>query len=546
MKGVAYEFMKKALAYADASIRSISKSLPEGMLFEGISRCTPLEEYLTASKPRENKRTFDLAQSNIYMVKLHFTLHGEQLKPVYVYFPYVEIGGTLMISGALFHLTPVLSDKVISPGRDSVFIRLLKDKITIRRSTHTVVIDGARSNVAVIWGNIYKRKKDANKVPPTTNANTVVAHYLFAKYGILEAFRRYADTDFKFGTKDINEENYPPSDWVIISSCRLKPKTSKDHTYIPTPIKIAILRHKWNAKTNFLAVGLFYIIDHFPFAFKAEESYFNQHSIGLCRRLLGGILKSGSYGHDKLLAVADEHFKNLDRYLDSYIEIQLKEIGLVFESFYDLLFHIGLNFSQFTNDAEQRILSMYSKTLEVVYNVLFDITSAMTNATYNFEKMHNKNRLTAAIAYDTLSKFVTTGKIFKLNSGKNVAEPVAYSGDHYYFKLACSVTDQETIPNSGSSKSKKGPSKKAKKIVGEDQHFHPSMLTSGSVLFLQKGDPTPITHLNPFAEIDMETGTLIPTTKFAKELEDLEKKLKEEIAVRDNDAEDIFDVSIED
>jgi hypothetical protein len=163
----------------------------------------------------------------------------------------------------------------------------------------------------------------------------------------------------------------------------------------------------------------------------------------------------------------------------------------------------------------------------------------MTKATYNFEKMRNKNRLTPELAYDTLSKFVTTGKIFKLNSGKNVAEPVAYSGDHYYFKLACSVTDQETIPTSGAVK-------KGKKIVGEDQHFHPSMLTCGSVLFLQKGNPTPISHLNPFAEIDMETGTLVPTTKFGKELEALEQMLKVETDIRDQDAEDISDIEIGD
>jgi Fe2+ or Zn2+ uptake regulation protein len=198
--------------------------------------------------------------------------------------------------------------------------------------------------------------------------------------------------------------------------------------------------------------------------------------------------------------------------------MELQEIGLVFDTFYDLIFHVSVNFVEFTNDSEQRILSMFNKKLEVVYNTFFDITSALTRATYHFEKMQNKSRINATTAYEVLTKFITTGLIFKLNTGKNVASQVSYSGDHNYFKLACSVTDQETIPTGSASK-------KAKKSVGPDQHLHPSMVVCGSVLFLQKKNPTPISHLNPFVKIDMDTGTIVADKKFVPVLDKLYKSL---------------------
>lgn len=540
MIGVAYEFMKKALPYLDDSFRSISKSLPSCIKYVGIERCTPLEEYMVASKPRENKRSFDLAKSNTYMVKFMYvyvdpaTGVEEPIKPVYCYVVYADPGGTMMISGALYHLTPVLSDKVISPGRGSVFIRLLKDKITMRSGIHTVSIDNMLHNVSVIWGNIYKKTTDKVKVAITTNANTCVAHYLFAKYGIRAAFKKYANVDIIYGTSDIDTINYPKDEWVIIGSSRIKPKSCKDGLYEPTKIRLAIPRKQWTKQAYMLAIGFFYVVDHFPYAFKAEEMYFDDRSINLCKRLLASILKSGNYGHDKLIEIANEHYRNLDNYLDTHIRMELKEIGLVFETFYDLIFHVSVNFVEFTNDSEQRILSMFNKKLEVVYNTFFDITSALTKATYHFEKMQNKSRLNAATAYEILSKFITAGLIFKLNSGKNVVSQVGYSGDHYYFKLACSVTDQETIPTGSGTR-------KAKRAVGPDQHLHPSMVVCGSILFLQKKNPTPISHLNPYVKIDMDTGTIQPNKKFTPILDDLYKKLTVEEHAPVNNEIDLLD-----
>jgi hypothetical protein len=54
------------------------------------------------------------------------------------------------------------------------------------------------------------------------------------------------------------------------------------------------------------------------------------------------------------------------------------------------------------------------------------------------------------------------------------------------------------------------------------------MVVCGSVLFLQKKNPTPISHLNPFCCIDMDTGTIYPDKKFVPALDDLYKKLTKE------------------
>jgi hypothetical protein len=52
------------------------------------------------------------------------------------------------------------------------------------------------------------------------------------------------------------------------------------------------------------------------------------------------------------------------------------------------------------------------------------------------------------------------------------------------------------------------------------------MITSGSVLFLGKGDPSPTNRLNPFVKIDSKTGNFLENPELKKVLTDTERALK--------------------
>lgn len=507
MNGLATLYMKKSEEYIYKVFLSASKSFPPGLTFIGFERCTPEEEYAEITKVKNNKRIFDLARSDLYLVKYKFAYNGVPLPDRYIYLPYVNAGGILSLGGAQYHITPVLSDKVISPGFDSIFVRLLRDKIIFKRCYHTLIIDGTRETTHVIWSQIYRKPRENKKVPITTRSLTSVAHYLFAKYGFTETFAKYAGFVPTVGTDDITVEKYPKDNWIICESAYegsvMRPKTYIGEFYEPTKIKLAIPRDKWTPITKALVTGFYYVADHFPEIIRAN--YLDKKEEWMV--LLGHILFSGLYGKNKLYTNIQEHFVSLDDYVDTIVIEKLKENNHHIDNFYDLLSLILSNFNTMVLDSENSTLSMYGKSLEVLYYVLYDITAGIFKVNFKLSKLVLKKPLNETDITETFNKFMKMGAVFGLSSGKIITESVSYSGDHLYPKITSKITEQESLPGGTRGKSKR-------LMVGEDKHVDISMVEAGSILFLSKSNPTPTNHINPFVILDLATGTILPNPKF--------------------------------
>ena len=523
MEGLATLYMKHCEEYIDRVFRSVSGSFPEGLRYESYERCTPYEEFEEITKNRNNKRMYDLAKSDIYLVKYKFTYFGESIGDRYVYLPFVNDGGILRIGGAKYHITPILSDKVISPGFDSVFVRLLRNKMIFKRCYHTVVFDGRRETMNVIWSQIYKKPKDKKKVAITTKANTCIMHYLFAKYGFTKTFEKYCGFVPTVGLAEINDTVYPVDDWVICESSQANPKTYIGEYYVPTEIRLAIPRAQWNAKVKSFVSGFFYVVDHFPNRFKPE--YLD--STNLWMILLGHIVFSGNYGENKLYDNIDKHFDSVDDYVDNIVIEKLKEGGYDVKNFYDLLALIIDIFNNFKMDTENSNLNVYGKSLEVLYYVLYDITERIFKVNFKLSKLASKKKslsgdgqkLTIGDIQKAFSMNKLMGAIFKLSSGKIIAESVSYSGDHKYPKITSKITEQESTQGSRRGKSKR-------LALGPDKHLETSMIEAGSILFLSKSNPTPLNKINPYIKIDLATGTIIPNPQFKDLLETTQRMLK--------------------
>lgn len=504
MEGLAMTYMPKAEEYIDRVFKSASRSFPQGLAYVGYERCTPEEEYAEITKVKNNKRIFDLAKSDLYLVKYKFTFNDKPIPDRYIYLPYVNDAGVFSLGGAMFHITPVLSDKVISPGFDSIFVRLLRDKIIFKRCTHSMVIDNVRETTLVIWSQIYRKPRDNKKVPATTRALTSVAHYLFAKYGFTETFRKYAGFVPVVGEGDITPENYPESDWVICESSQVKPKSFMGDFYQPTRLQLAIPRNMWNQSTKSLVAGFFYVVDHFP----DRLGIASLDSQTRWMILLGHIVFSGLFGENKLYTNILEHFMSLDDYVDTIVIEKLKENNYNIDNFYDLLSLILSNFNNMILDNGHSALSMYGKSLEVLYYALYDITAGIFKVNFRLSKLAGKKTLTEKDVVETFNKNMKMGAVFGLSSGKIITESVSYSGDHKYPKITAKITEQESLPGATRGRSKR-------LVVGEDKHVDISMVEAGSILFLSKSNPTPTNHVNPFVNLDLATGTILPNPKFA-------------------------------
>lgn len=511
MEGMAVSAMKHAEEYLDAALRSISASFPPSVRYIGYKRCTPQEEYEETTRSRNSThRTYNIAQSTIYLVKYFFEFLDpatNQVVPItrYMYLPYVLKGGIIMLGGTLYHLIPVLSDKVFTPFKTSIFVRLTMDRNTIERLSHTVFVNDRREVRYVAWATIYRNKADRQKAKEKhsllANAETALTHYLFARYGFVETFRRYAGIIPEVGGPELMKRA-KSEEWVVYHSAgtALEQKARSGNRHA-TLIHLAVRQKDVSPELDALIIGFFYILDHFPDRFKPTIDSLEDRASWVI--LIGKIVFGEQYGENKLYKDISEHLENLNSFLDSITRDKLLELGVKLENYYDLLNYLQVNFNNILLSAENNRLCVYGKNYEVLHYVLFDIFSGFTKVGFELNKIANRRPLTRRDIFDALTSYFRMGTVFDLASGKIVTEAVSYSGDHLYPKITAVATEQENRSGSNHGKSEHV-------IVGPQHRLDLSMITTGSILNFPKSNPAPIARTNPWASIDPITGTVLP------------------------------------
>lgn len=511
MEGLAVSSMECLEEWLDRQIKSNCIGMPPCIEYRGLERCTSQEEYVEITRERNTRRSFDLADSSIYLVRIRLFFtdeHGKEhdvSRPLQL--PYVDRGGLMMIAGTRYHVVPVLSDKIFTPDHDSIFVRLMQDRNNMYRIYHTVIQNGKRETRYVVWATIYRNSASSAGV---TKPKTTLTHYLFAKYGFSGAFQRYAGSVPLFGTDDITEDKYPPDQWTIYESTKVKPVSCPDRAYRPTPIKLAVRNEDWSPTLECLIYGFFYILDHFPNRFKAEANYLNDTSLWMI--LIGLIRLEDTYGENKLYNMIKEHLDTIDPYLDTASKIKLEERGIVLDNYYDFLNYIQVHFNEMIRENEISGLSVYGKSLEVPYYILYEVTYGFAMVKFKLNKVLNSRPLTHKDVSEHLRRYVRMGSVFKLSSGKIVTEAVNYGGDHLYPKLTAIMAEQENRAGA-----EQGGSEHV--LPGPQHHLDLSMVTTGSILNTPKSDPTPMVRINPWITIDNRTGTVLPNPKFVDLIE---------------------------
>lgn len=514
MNGVCGHFLQKAEEYIHNIFKSI-RNYPPGLTYEGYEVCTPGEEVHEITRPKNNKRIYDIAKSTIYLVRYKFNYNGKFLLNRFIYLPYLEDDCIINLGGSAFQLIPVLSDKVITTTHDSIFIRLLRDKLMIKRAYHSILVNGNRFMSYVAHCNIYRNTD--TKVPKTTKALTTLSHYVFIRYGFTETFRKFLGFVPVVGGDEINTHTYPEDKYVICSSTGLKPTTSLDFNYIPSSIKLAIPKERWDNSTKSLVTSFFYIVDHFPSRFSVGHLDDKR----LWAVLLGHIIFSGHYGENILYGRISEHFISLNDYVDPIIIEKLKEMNFMADDLYELFAIVILNIKDLMS-SNKTLNNVYNKNIEVLYYSLYEITSNIFKAVFSLNRLASKKAINEKDIIEAFNKIIKTGAIFNLSSGKIVTEIVNYSGEHKFIKLTSKINEQETMAGASRGKTKR-------LVVGPSKYISASMVEVGNVLYLSKSNPSPMARINPYLMIDPTNGDVVRNPKFVEILDNLEVLLNKEI-----------------
>lgn len=509
--GLAVEHLKHVESYVDSVFKSASSGFPAGMIYTGCRRCTPLEEY--AETTRKNRNTFDVAKSDVYMMEYNFTYLGEKLPPKYLFLPYVTSAGTIHLGGSRFVISPVLADKVISIGLSSVFVRLLKAKLTFNRLPHHYLINGNRESIQVPYSDIYNKKATGPTFKPSIKAKCTLFHYLLCKHGFTQSMLKYANCNAILGNQEINAETYPPDKWVICTSTQIKPKGFGKQFYEPTTIKVAIPKNEYTPLVKSFICSFFYIVDHFPYRVQVE--YVNNTRLWMV--LLGLLIWSDTVSEGKLYSDICDHIASLDEYVDTLIAVKLKEIGYPCVDIYELFTKITSNFDEWLLSSNDRVNTMYDKELSILYYVCYDIIEAVIKLYFKL-KAAQKKELTAKKIANIMNIYLKPGPIFKMTREHGEVTTTSTSGDNKFLKITCLL-----VPQSSTSKLKK--KKDRVSISDPAKRLHASIAEVGAVAALPKSEPSGRSRISPFLQLS-PTGQVLRNEKHRSLLDGIQEKIR--------------------
>lgn len=489
-EGIATEQILGAERYIDRVFRCAEEGFPEGLEYLGSQRCTPIEEYRVITRPRNNQRTYEITQSDIYLMRYRFSFKG-QIIDRYMFLPFLRDSGLLTLRGSTFAVSPVLTDKAISVSMNSIFIPLSRARIKFERTPQHFLLNGKKETVYVIWSAIHNRKAQAKGIEnrPSVRAHTTLIHYLFCKVGVVRAFAEYGNADVVVGYHDtINESIYTPDKWVICKSTNIKPRRLRDRNYMGSDIRLAIPKEQYNQVTASMIGGFFYIVDHFPNRVEPEDV----DEVRLWKTLLGHLIYPPGVSEGKYVEDIDMHLQSLDNYLDELAKEDLRDEGVYCENLYDLFMHIIETFSARVSHNVDAVSTMYGKRLTVLRYLLFDIRSAIF--TFMFKISSGKKKLTLKDVEGTMNSFLKIDLIMRASHRHGEVNIISSPGDNKVFKITSNLVLQTDSSGGRGGKSRMS-------VTDPSRWLHASIAEVGSYGNLPKSSPDGRGRINPYVKV---------------------------------------------
>lgn len=455
VEGTAKHILSLAPSYLDGIIRSSIRSLSPSiqLSYKGCKRISAKDEFKMNYANSANKSVYDLARSDLYMVEFEFEYMGETIKrPMYL--PFTDDGNLLYFSNTLYNIIPVLSDTVITPSSNEVFVRLLKDKLTFKNLPRNFIINGIKMPRLVIYTEIVKTSA-MRLIDKIGRPIAPVGLYLLGEYGIVEVMKRFygikAD-EFFITTDEISQEDREK--FNVYESVKVKPKFIKDEVYIcDNQLKIGIKKtKKFDQSLENVICGVLYSFDQLP-GFASDlntvlKSGSLEDEIEFWRTLLGRLIYKGSYSVTRITQDMDEHFDTLQGYLDNLIKEKLDENDIHVNNFFDLLNFILGKYNEWLKTSKEYTSDIKNRYVDILYYILYDIIIGFNKVILSLNKRATKTG-GKPLEIKEIAKVLTgdfnAKKIFKLVNSKDPGLAIIVTDntlDIKYPKITALLEDQ--------------------------------------------------------------------------------------------------------
>lgn len=526
VRGIACKDVPYAKEYVDNIIRCGESQYPAGFEYVRSERCSPLEEFNVITRPRAgNTRTYDIATSHVYLVKYFFRNEGRDLPPMYMYLPYVDQAGMLLVSGKLFAVSPVMGDIAFEVEENSVFIRIPRAPISFNRENYTVLVDGVRIKDYVVHSLLHnkggKKSRNTSDLIRIGHVYSSLPHYLFCKYGLNGAFEKYTGTrPIIMRESDYDEAKYPPEHWVKVSSMRRAPagiNPRRNYEQIATDVIMLVDRGAWSDLAKSFATGFFYVIDHFP-DYVPEELGDLMDLTYWWNVWMAFILWGENNNFGRLVDDVETHLNSLDGYVDQETVKTLQSVNIHCKDLYDLMAYIMREMQNMLDENRGREACLYNKRLEVLRYLLRNINNSMFEFLFKITG-NNRKVMTDKEYEDTLRKHFNPWLIHGISSAAEHPEvsSVSNPSDNMFFKITSTFIQQNDTHGRG-----KGQDAKP---IGPTMYLDASYAEVSGFGVLRKSAPYGNNTFNPCVKLD-ESHTTIRNPEFADLLDGVQRLIQ--------------------
>jgi len=533
-QGTGKEILETAPEYINTIIENAMKSVTNcDFKYKGYRKLTVREEFNRTYSTHDLKKVYDIARSDIYPVELMFSYDGVDL-PRYLYLPYCNDGNLIKISETQYHMVPVLSDTVISPGNKEVFVRLLRDKLIFNNINRNFIVNNVKKPGEVIYSTIF-RTNGRDVQDNLGKMVTPISLYILGDIGLRDALIKYGKVNDFIVTKDDVEGLR--DEYNIYESTKIKPRSLKETLYRGHDLKICI--NKKYKISNFLEnfiFGIIYSIDVFPETVDDLISIVNENNIEYEKRfwkiIIGRIVFKNSFSVNSIILDIEDHFNTLKSYMDDISKNRLAETGYYVDTFFDLLSVILENYNLWLLNSKEHNSNIFNRYIDILYYTLYDLILGINRTLVEIDRRSSKKKLSAAeiIKIFNIPKNLPSKKIFSIVKSASMNISVMYgdySGDLKYPKVTSILEDQSRGDGVKRSTKSHFP-ESTRTLKAQDLYF-------GSLLFLSKKAPSPRFKANVFLDYYPMDGKLKPDARMLTILNKLDLKLSGRADFKEDD-----------
>lgn len=484
-EGLAFHDLKHAKDYIHRVLKAAFASLDGWIKYEGYKSVDIREQFAEITRPRDNKRTYEMLHSDFVHVKYTFTFKGERMEK-YLAIPYCSRGGVIIIRDSLYTIAPELSDNLFSIDNSRIYIPVTRSKLIVKRASNTFMLNDRIISADTYWSRLYNGKKDEIN----NSREPQIFNYALCKHGFTNAFKTFGKDVFLRGDSEETRKEFPVAEYTY---CKSSGITLKNKQHLENLVLI-IPTSQVDRTFRSLAASFFYMYDTcvgegFLKTTEMEEPI-------TWKRVLA---RHSWKQFDEVQAIEriDDHLTSISHYVDELVIRKLRFEGINATTTDELFKYLIENFADLI--IHHRISGLIGKKLSVTPNVMYPLVSMIFTMMFYLTKL-DKNKAekhhVSRIFDSSFRSQELLHQMFRLPA-VNVLESTT---DLLILKTTSELYNPLQSPDSEISSQMQDPA----------YAFDEEMLLAHSVLMVTKAEPSARGRVNPFVTLGENNEIICP------------------------------------